>query len=771
MIKTRADSYIDVDILIIDDTKANFEFFVDILHDAGYKLSSVNNGKSALLSVKAKLPTLILLDVALPDMDGYEVCRILKKDERTGAIPIIFISALDDENCKVKGFQAGGVDFITKPFNTEEVLARVKTHVALRQMQLNLETQNTNLIIEISERKHMEEALRISEEKFRAIFKNNSAALAIIEPDTTIAMVNDAYCQMSGYSENEVVGMSWIQQIPPEDLERLKEYNRRRLINPEDAPNKYEFKFYKKNGEIRYGLMSIAMIDSNRKIIASFTDITERKRVEAELTMAKERAEESEKRFHSLFENMIEGFAYCKMIFENESPVDFIYLEVNDAFEPLTGLKNVTSKKVSEVIPGLRHIDTELFQIFGRVALTGNPERFEMFVESLNDWYSISVYSPQKEYFVAVFDVITERKRAEKALWESNELNKSLLQTIPFGIDIVDEHGNILFVGENFEKHFGRDAIGQKCWNLYRDDRSQCVDCPLLAGINIGKTAIYESRGVLGGKIFQISHTGMMFHGKKAILEIFQDITDRKQAEEKLVQLNHQLKELNATRDKLFSIIAHDLKSPFGSILGFSEILQENLRNYDIEKSEKILDHIKSSAKNTIILLENLLSWAKTQTGQNAFNPKKIRLLPIIQETVTLLDSSAKIKNISLTHSQSDDIVAFADQNMLQTILRNLISNSIKFTNAEGKVDIDAIPGQNQIEITISDNGVGMNEKALKKLFKIDTNTTTYGTANEKGSGLGLVICKEFVEKHGGKIWVESDLGKGSKFHFTLPDI
>ena len=236
-----------------------------------------------------------------------------------------------------------------------------------------------------------------------------------------------------------------------------------------------------------------------------------------------------------------------------------------------------------------------------------------------------------------------------------------------------------------------------------------------------------------------------------------------------LVQLNRQLKELNATKDKLFSIIAHDLRSPFNSIIGFSELLCENIRDYDIEKSGIFIKQINSSAKHTLNLLDNLLAWAKTQTGQIDFKPKKINLQLIIQDIVDSLDSSARIKNISLSIFQPADIVIYADQNMLQTILRNLISNAIKFTNTDGRVEIYANSGQDQIEITIADNGIGMDEKTQNNLFKIDTDLTTNGTANEKGSGLGLILCKEFVEKHGGEIRVESILGEGSRFVFTIP--
>ncbi|MGZ2369465.1 sensor histidine kinase [Ancylomarina sp. YFZ004] len=226
---------------------------------------------------------------------------------------------------------------------------------------------------------------------------------------------------------------------------------------------------------------------------------------------------------------------------------------------------------------------------------------------------------------------------------------------------------------------------------------------------------------------------------------------------------------MNATKDKLFSIIAHDLRSPFNSILGFSELLIENLKDFEISESEKYVRFINSSAQNTLVLLDNLLNWAKSQTGQIAFNPQKISLSSLISEVIEQSNSAAIAKEISLIHKQADEIEAYADEDILKTVLRNLISNAIKFTKVGGCINIVVITEQKHVEISISDNGIGINEEKLKTLFNISSNTTSLGTANEKGSGLGLVLCKEFVEKLGGSIWVESEERIGSNFKFTLP--
>ena len=250
---------------------------------------------------------------------------------------------------------------------------------------------------------------------------------------------------------------------------------------------------------------------------------------------------------------------------------------------------------------------------------------------------------------------------------------------------------------------------------------------------------------------------------------VTRDISDRKKAELLLIEKENQLRELVSTKDKLFSIIAHDLRSPFNAIVGFSELLIEDTNDFDLVESKTHLRIINSSAKSTLILLDNLLNWSKAQTGQIIYKPTKANLSAVLADILEISNSTAKLKDISLNYNRINDIEVYADMNMLNTILRNLISNAIKYTHANGQIDISAVQNQNNIEITVSDNGVGMSEETRNRLFKIETNTTTRGTQNEKGSGLGLILCKEFVEKHGGEIWVKSELAKGSDFVFSLP--
>ncbi|MBE0424981.1 MAG: HAMP domain-containing histidine kinase, partial [Lutibacter sp.] len=229
------------------------------------------------------------------------------------------------------------------------------------------------------------------------------------------------------------------------------------------------------------------------------------------------------------------------------------------------------------------------------------------------------------------------------------------------------------------------------------------------------------------------------------------------------------LKQLNSTKDKFFSIIAHDLKNPFNSIAGFTNLMIENNEIYDAAKRLKFLKIIKGSTAKVSSLLDNLLIWASSQSGNLKFNPKNINLALQVTGVISFLEIQAINKDISILNKVEKNVFVKADENMLDTILRNLISNAIKFTQPKGEIQIYSSSKNDFAEITVKDNGVGMTDAEIATIFSVNDINSTLGTSNEQGSGLGLILCKDFVESHGGKIWVESAVDKGSEFKFTLP--
>ena len=241
------------------------------------------------------------------------------------------------------------------------------------------------------------------------------------------------------------------------------------------------------------------------------------------------------------------------------------------------------------------------------------------------------------------------------------------------------------------------------------------------------------------------------------------------QAEKTLFENEGKLRELIATKDKFLSIIAHDLRGPFNGFLGLTQIMAEELSDLTMEEIQKKVISMRNSAVNLFSLLENLLEWTRMQQGLISFEPDVIELHKIVAESISFLLETANNKEIQLTYDIPKDWVVKADRNMLQTVLRNLVSNALKFTHNGGKVTISASAGEDHnVVVAIKDTGIGMSHEMVANSFRLDVQTGRKGTNGEPSSGLGLLLCKEFIEKHGGKIWVESEEGVGSTFYFTL---
>ncbi len=252
-----------------------------------------------------------------------------------------------------------------------------------------------------------------------------------------------------------------------------------------------------------------------------------------------------------------------------------------------------------------------------------------------------------------------------------------------------------------------------------------------------------------------------------------------KELQEKNVQLdetnteldekNRQLQESNASKDKFFSIISHDLRGPISSLNDMTQFISGNFERYRPDKLKEIILIEHKATTSLAKLLENLLTWSRMQRGMIEYNPQRMPLGNMIARNINLFSAMANQKQLTLRNSLSDDVGVYGDFNMVDTVVRNLISNALKFTHLGGSIDVSARQHEAMVEISVADTGIGISAENIPKLFRIDTKFKHLGTAREKGTGLGLILCKEFVERHNGKIWVESEIGKGTMFKFTLP--
>ncbi len=252
--------------------------------------------------------------------------------------------------------------------------------------------------------------------------------------------------------------------------------------------------------------------------------------------------------------------------------------------------------------------------------------------------------------------------------------------------------------------------------------------------------------------------------------QLTQKSYELKKEKEDIEKKRKDLEELNATKDKFFSIIAHDLKNPFNTVIGLSELLLYRYDSYDEEKIKEFIGQINKFSSNAYNLLDNLLQWARSQTGRIKVNRSQINICKLVDDNFYLLQDKADEKSIQLMNEVNGSLICWADKNMINTVIRNLISNALKFTMDNGYIKVTSEDlDENQVKISVIDNGIGIEQDEIPKLFKITTNFSKEGTNSETGTGLGLILCQEFIEKNDGKIWVESEKGKGSCFNFIIP--
>jgi PAS domain S-box-containing protein len=370
---------------------------------------------------------------------------------------------------------------------------------------------------------------------------------------------------------------------------------------------------------------------------------------------------------------------------------------------------------------------------------------------------------------------ITEGKKTFEALLKSETKYRKIFEYINDVFYETDANGIMVEISPSIQRLTGythEELIGRPATIIYFDpaDRNQLVN-KITANEYVMDFEV-TMKNIFGNPVYVSVSSHIIYDEKGNYAGIegsMRDISERKKSEEEIKKKNDELKELVATKDKFFSIIAHDLKSPFQGLLGYSDLLTNEFGSLTEEEKLEFVNGINNLSKGAYKLLENLLHWARLQTGKIIFNTDFFNLFEALKPTIFLMQDSAKKKDIQIDSSIDRKIFIIADLDMLQTIVRNLISNSIKFTNPGGNIFISAEDLGNNIKISIEDTGIGMSKEKIQKLFKIEDSFSTKGTENEEGTGLGLLLCKEMIDMHKGKIWAESQPGRGTRFCFTIP--
>lgn len=584
-------------ILVVDDDEVTRLKLARTLKQQNYKVYTAINGKQALEIVKIRAIDLILLDILMPGIDGFETCRRLMSDVTTCEIPVIFMTALTEVDDKVKGFELGAVDYITKPIQPKEMLARVNTHLRLRRLTGRLKDAYAR-----------EQQRRQLSDTLREVAKIVSSTL----------------------QQEQVFDLILTQ------LEKVIIYHRASIILLE--------------GE-------------NLRVVAARSDGG----------------------------------------------------KVSDATVIPVGHYPLNEIALREKRPIL-------------IPDTNQDKR----------WQS-------ENYPIAVSSFITA---------------PLIVQDRPIGLL----------------------GVSRADGNAYTEDDSQTVFA----------FALQVAMAVENTRLMQQTQI---------------ELTERKRAEEALQQVNQELTKLNTDKDRFFSILAHDLKGPFMPLMGNLQLLKDSADEWNPEEIALMTGSMYRSAGRVLSLLESVLEWARLQMGRMEYTPNRLNLTDIVEKNIQLMMDNALRKELHLVNRLKPLIFVEGDRDMLNTVVRNLISNAIKFTPEQGQVVVTAArhaphhhealpePSENHrlnlpeptstdsacvtphqeagctefVAVSVQDTGVGMNPAEIDKLFKIDKHFTTPGTAQEQGTGLGLMICQEMIHRHGGTIWADSEVGQGTTFTFTVP--
>ena len=619
---------------------------------------------------------------------------------------------------------------------------------------------------DITLRKRAEEALRESKNIIQNIIDNSPSLIYILDLDGKFILANKKLAEVLNFSAEKLLGNTRQLVMSKVSADQHRN-NDLQIINSEQAAI-YEEEILESDGLHIYLTQKFPFFDSEGKIYAVggiSTDITERKQTEEAIFKSKEQ-------YRLLVESAPD------IIFTIAG--DGTFTSLSPAFETL--LSWLPEEWIGKPFAGLIHPDDLplLLDIFQKAMQGELPSVFESRVLTKLGHYlffefviKLIMENGEIKGIMGISRHITERKKAEEKI---NMLAHAIKNSADC-IAITDKDYKIIFVNDSFSKVYGfekEEIVGQPISVITSKNNLPEVGHSLYSAM--------AKKEVWSGEVLNKRKDGNDFSVQLslapvindegeliAIVGVLRDITERKRAEAELKLKNEQLLKLNAEKDKFFSIISHDLRSPFNSFLGMTQIMAEDLPSLTLDQIQEFSVSIRNSATNLYRLLGNLLQWSRMQQGSIPFNPEVIQLLPLAEDCIDMAMQSAKNKGIEITYDIPDNLKVFADNNMLLTVIRNLISNAVKFTHKGGLVNISAkITKDKNVEISVSDTGIGMTTEILGNLFRLDVKANREGTEGEPSSGIGLLLCKEFVEKHGGKIWVESQEGKGATFYFTV---
>ena len=784
------------------------------------------------------------LSVQIFDSNGYTLEVNESFVRLFGAVPPPYYSIFEDTLLINQGlgelvqrFKVGEtVEFPEFPYNAHELLPD-DTNVPDKPVYirmfgfpiLNSEGKPEKYVLmheDILAKKQFELKLKESNELLTLFIKHSPIHTYIksVTPDESrVIFASDNFLEMIGIESEVMIGRTMAELFPPEFADKITKDDWTVVTNgvvlkiDEHLNNKH------------YTTIKFPVILGDRHLLAGYTiDITERINMEEALR-------ESEEKFKNIVRMSPTGMYFYNL----DSNKQLIFLGGNPAADKINKISHNEriGLTIEEAFPNL--VNTNIPEIYKRIA-SGELESQSFEVEysegNFGGYYFTHVFQTQPNTIAIDFIDISDSKKAEEALKESENQYRTLFDTMPNGFYRSTPQGYIVSANPAFVKMLGFDNLDELKsvhvpTQLYvSSEERDGIDADNTEFVNQIETYRLRRKD---GQIIWIEDNARYIKDSDGAIKfhegICKDISERKKAEEEIIRLNenlehkviertaelndairiieesnheliqlninlanesrklvflnekladseNELKIANQTKDKFFSIIAHDLKNPIGGVRNLLELIMLHHDKMDINEIIKLVSSSHKASVETFNLLENLLEWARIQRKTISFEPKLMDIYSLIAKVLAVVKVNADSKTISIINNMAKDTYAYFDLEILHTIFRNLISNAIKFTNEGGKIEIGILPNfwnqksQNGfITIFVKDNGIGMLPETVEQLFQIGKSITGKGTFGETGTGLGLILCKEFVEKLKGEIWVESEIGVGSTFYFTVP--
>lgn len=751
-------------VLIVEDSEDDALLMKRAIRKGGYNIEAecVETAEKMKALLEEKTWDVILSDYNMPHFSGLEALKLVK--EFGIDIPFIIISGTIGEETAVEAMKAGAHDYVMKN-NMQRLLPAIE-----REMRESKNRFERKLL----EQQYIKaEANKESDAKYHQIFDNIADGIFLLEVTDDSRFrnleMNSSFLALTGIDREFMLGKC---------IEEVMQKGNTDIVNTRylqcfetGQPIEEELELDMPDGKHVF-LSKFIPIRNNSgrvyRIVGITQDITKRKQAEMALR-------ESE----ALYRSVLLASPDAIVITDMEGNIQVVSPMAKKMFgyeqEELVVGRSLFSFLAQDDVDRAKSNISLILQgiVRGPDEYRGVRKDGSIFDVEVNREFIRDAFGQPTKLLFIVRD-ITRRKQSEEKI---SILTKAVEQS-PLSVVITDGDGFIEYVnpfclnntGYTLEEMIGQNPRVLKSGTMPSEIYKKLWDTIKSGNIWRGEICNKKKNGSIYWERMSIAPVSNNEGNITHFIGVKEDITEYMQAETEIKLKNEELLKLNAEKDKFFSIIAHDLRSPFSGFLGLTELMAEKLPSLTMDEVQLFAQTMRDSATNLFRLLENLLEWARMQQGLIPFNPRLIKLTPVVDECISMVVEAAKNKEIEVIYNIPANLRIFADSNMLHTIIRNLVSNAVKFTHKGGKINISAKTIDNKgIEISIKDTGIGMNSEMSQNLFKLGVRTNRKGTEGEESTGLGLVLCKEFIEKHTGRIWVESEVEKGTTFYFTIP--